>query len=424
MIVRELYESIMLLEYSRSAIIRQYGLKLVHKKGALDPSQEHAPDVVATVAGAILSAILEPIDPSEDKQFSEWIVVTYLRGNETDLPTRLALKLRQRLGKFALLKKQYRHLLPDANINNYKSFDQFMQAMDAVVIPEKVVKNKGKSEEIYRDENVRVIVPKNEAAAVYYGQGTHWCTAWVPPRTNRFNFYHYPLYILLPTQGKYPGEKYQLYFNEARPEKNECSNEHNTPVDARQLLTVRFPGLLDKVFNAYEHVIVGAEEPDEEPDEDWLNFENLDDTAIIYLLISIQTYMKPYIKQYLEAWSENDPDYMEYLEHEADEYGEHDYSHVQSYLEYNPEAKDWLDTVHSLFNFKTVNQFRNMVSEFNMFNDVFSVTELPEVFFQNLEDRISDLQENGTDKYTTIFEAIEDMRIERVNNVWNVTNLG
>ena len=423
MIVRELYESIMLLEYSRAAMIRQYGLKLVHKKGALDSSQEHAPDVVATVAGAILSALLEPNDPTEDKQFSEWIVVTYLRGNESDLPAQLAVKLRQRLGKFALLKKQYRHLLPDANINSYKTFDQFIQAMDSVVIPEKVVKNKGKSKEIYRDETVRVIVPKNEDAAVYYGQGTHWCTAWVPPRTNRFKDYPYPLYVLLPTQAKYAGEKYQLYFDKDRPSKNEYMNEYNTPVDARRLLTVRFPGLLDNVFSAFENVIVGAKDP-EDLDENWMNFENLDDETVINLMTSIQAYMKPYIDQYLEAWSENDTDYMEYLDHEADEYGEHDYSQVQSYLEYNPEAKDWLDTVHSLFNFKTVNQFRNMVSEFNMFNDVFSVTELPEVFFQNLEDRISDLQENGTDKYTTIFEAIEDMRIERVNNVWNVTNLG
>ena len=238
MILRELFGPRILLEYSRAAVLRQYGLKLAQKTDEVNRirRQEYTSDTVAEYAADILSS-LESTDPTADKQFSEWIVVTYLRGNEPFITTLLPLKLKQRLARFALLKKQYRHLLPDANINNYKSFDQFIQAIDAVVIPEKVIKNKGKSEEVYRDETVRIIIPRDEAAAIYYGQGTKWCTSSTDPGKNAFSTYR-TLFILLPLQAQYIGERYQLH-----PVNVESKNELDNDVDSSMLITKRFPGL-------------------------------------------------------------------------------------------------------------------------------------------------------------------------------------
>ena len=237
MILRELFGPSMLLEYSRAAVLRQYGLKLAQKTNVFaDSSQKYTPDVVAELAGSILSS-LESADPTTDRQFSEWIVLTYLRSDNPFFPSQLERNLRQRLTRFIQLKQQYRTLLPDANINNYKSFDQFIQAIDAVVIPEKVVKNKGKAEEVYRDETVRIIIPRDEAAAVYYGQGTKWCTAYTDPGKNRFKDYE-TLFILLPLQPLYTGEKYQLH-----PSTLETKEEKNRNADSSVLITKRFPGL-------------------------------------------------------------------------------------------------------------------------------------------------------------------------------------
>jgi hypothetical protein len=70
----------------------------------------------------------------------------------------------------------------------------------------------GKSVPIFSGEQITVYAPKSEAESQYYGRATKWCTA----ANKNCMFDHYysdgPLYIVVPKNPQYKGEKYQLHF--------------------------------------------------------------------------------------------------------------------------------------------------------------------------------------------------------------------
>jgi hypothetical protein len=83
-------------------------------------------------------------------------------------------------------------------------------------------------------------LPRDEDSAKYYGRGTRWCTA--AENNNRFDYYYEeddPLFIFLPKQPKYNGEKYQIHFGS-----NQFMDEKDGRTDVRDLLCVRFGNLL------------------------------------------------------------------------------------------------------------------------------------------------------------------------------------
>jgi hypothetical protein len=134
-----------------------------------------------------------------------------------------------------------------ADINKFRTYKDFEDAIFPYDLTnklhtddEKKVVNKGTSKEVYKDANVRIIVPADEAAACYYGQGTKWCTA--GDKENRFDSYNSEgtLYIMLPTTPKYPGEKYQLHFSASQ-----FMDPSDEPVDILELLQTRFPNTLE-----------------------------------------------------------------------------------------------------------------------------------------------------------------------------------
>jgi hypothetical protein len=177
-------------------------------------NKEVAPEILEQIKPALVDAILAELetgDPTPHKEYAQWIAARYITGDTKleDIGSTLA----EYLYKFNVLKRK-KILKPPANdINKYNSFSNFMDNMDEYALPEDEVVNKGKATEVYKDADVRIVVPEDEPAACYYGQGTRWCTA----STHGTNYYnHYsrqgPLYILIPTKAKYEGEKYQLHF--------------------------------------------------------------------------------------------------------------------------------------------------------------------------------------------------------------------
>lgn len=65
-----------------------------------------------------------------------------------------------------------------------------------------------------------IVIPRDIDAAiwwsVFYRGEAEWCTAYIPPRENRFESYNEkgPLYILIPETQQHDGEKYQLHFSQ------------------------------------------------------------------------------------------------------------------------------------------------------------------------------------------------------------------
>ena len=219
--------------------------------------------ITLSALGAHIHEILkffEDADPTPNKQYTEWMIRRYIDGGiryledvDSTVAENLAmyheLKIRRKLppeladtGK--VKSNQVARFFRDV-YNIYKELPEVQERMI-----------KGEAEQVYEDNEIKIIHPKNQEAACYYGQGTRWCTASTRSR-NYFNDYNQdgPLYIVLPKKPKHTGEKYQLHF-----ESHSYMNEDDASVDLYRL-TKRFPQL-HKLF--HEQIIIAYEDGLEE----------------------------------------------------------------------------------------------------------------------------------------------------------------
>ena len=185
-----------------------------------------------------IMAQIESGDPTKNLEYSQWLARMYSRGviPLEDIKSKMHNAL-EMYHKFKIKKK----LKPEhKDINQMKTPYDLLQAMEQYDEEDlqPAVTDKGNAKEIYKDETIRVIVPKNEAAACYYGQGTRWCTA--GRNRNMFDIYHPQddMYIVIPANPKHEGEKYQLHFPT-----EQFMDEKDNPVNPSEL-TKDYPSLL------------------------------------------------------------------------------------------------------------------------------------------------------------------------------------
>lgn len=335
----------------------------------------------ATILSDILSTI-ESADSTHNKAYVPWLVRCYAnegikmedilsRGKDwTEYYTKLKLK----------------KIIPgtsrDANIMNLK----FRDLWDVITNPEYVEKMqaaeqaalpKGKSQVAINNSVVRVIIPHDVESAVYYGQGTQWCTA--ARNNNMFDRYNNQgqMYIFLPKQPEYEGEKYQIH-----PESGSFMNEQDVPVDPVNLLTVRFGDLLQ-----------------------WFkwNDPNLkkmlvfaDDSVLDKALSEIKEIAYEYINDKVYDWEANDDTYHQSLDADgfADEDGNIDWERAPGYLEYNYDAKEEYDRLIELVNLNStiVKQVCQKYSE--------DVEESPT--FKSLDNIVAYIINSNRDRYGNI----------------------
>ena len=208
-----------LLEYSRDITKQRLGAQVLdtfRREGSgrirrvlgrdLGP-QDNEDDTIEA-----LIRMLEQADPTANKQYMPWLARTYIKG-ETFFEDVLS-QVREYLDKFHTLNQRREIPAGRNDILRYSNFGDFMSVMDEYEDPSQVeLKDKGEATELYNDENIRVIVPENQAAACYYGQGTRWCTAATRGRNYFLNYStEAPLMIVIPKHPSRPGEKYQLWF--------------------------------------------------------------------------------------------------------------------------------------------------------------------------------------------------------------------
>jgi hypothetical protein len=183
---------------------------------------------------------IESKDPTQNKQYTQWLARLYSKGGlkMEDMNRQNILGLYDAGKRRGMINPEH------ADINKFKSYRDFEDAIIPYDLSAKLWASdnqkkldKGKSKEVYKDANVRIILPKDEAAACYYGQGTRWCTT-----GGQFDTYNSrgPLYIMLPKTPQYTGEKYQLHFPS-----NQFMDEQDSPVDIEFLLNNRFPSTID-----------------------------------------------------------------------------------------------------------------------------------------------------------------------------------
>ena len=187
----------------------------------------------------ILTAI-EQADPTPNKEYTQWLAKCY--ANEAQKIEDITSKGTDWLKTYHQFK--VKKILPD-NLRNIANF-KFSQLYDIIAndelnakldaIENAPSKDKGTAQVVFDNSLVRIIVPQDETSACYYGQGTRWCTA--AKNNNMYDNYARDgdLYILLPKQPKYDGEKYQLHFASGQ-----FMDEGDSPIsDMIALLTGRF----------------------------------------------------------------------------------------------------------------------------------------------------------------------------------------
>lgn len=245
---------LILREYKRDITLRQYGKKILDawKNGAdriiplaaftvlkLDDDEDTDENIVNRII-----SYMEQTDPTSNKIYVPWIAREYAAHNIKrieDLGSRITPMLEtyhqyKNKGWFPAHAKDIMRV----NANQLSSL------LANLNIPQEKQVDRGNFQEFYSDSKVRVIIPLDQTAACYYGQGTQWCTA-ATRGTNMFEPYNRQgkLYIIIPKDPEYDGEKYQLHFASSQ-----FMNEQDSPVVLSWLVRSRFPSL-DKVFEKY-----------------------------------------------------------------------------------------------------------------------------------------------------------------------------
>ena len=152
---------------------------------------------------------LESADPTAQKIYVPRLATWWLRGIKLeDLISRGA----DLLEKFVQL-KQKNLLKPEhKDINAFKQFSDFADALNTYVLPgDAAPENRGKYTQIHRDSQLIVVQLLDKAAAVWWGRGAQWCTK--AQKNNRFEYYasQGPVYVIL---DRVNNTRYQLWWNQ------------------------------------------------------------------------------------------------------------------------------------------------------------------------------------------------------------------
>lgn len=248
------YNQLILLEYDRNKTADAYGGKLIAAMGQdrwlLMQIQSELPqgatvkELAKTQPQQLIDIILQYVekgDPTPNKEYSQSIAKMYSNGlsKMEDVVSTLA----DYLVKFDRLKRKKKIQPPRNDFNRYRDLESFYDVVDEYPDEEEAKPSEVKQnvKELYRDNKLIVTIPQDVEAACYYGQGTRWCTA--GKNNNMYNYYtkgDKPLYIIIPRQQAYPGEKYQFHF-ETKQFMNE--QDHQIGAEGMAKLVQRFPEL-------------------------------------------------------------------------------------------------------------------------------------------------------------------------------------
>ena len=252
-----------LLEYNKEITKRQFGKKLAASVQS-GPDKELAKKFQSEdeIAEYLISEF-EKYDPTPNKQYTPWIAKEYIAKNIRRLEDLSRIKEALKVYHQYKNTKIFKELFP--LFPQYKDIGK-LTADELENIAEKLdhaagmatTQDKGKAEEVYNDSQVRVIRPLDQQASCYYGQGTRWCTA-ATKGDNMFDLYSKegPLFIIIPKNPEYKGEKYQLAY-----ESGQFMNEKDEPVLIGKLK--EFPGFVKFLESLYPDIKDNMQIPNNE----------------------------------------------------------------------------------------------------------------------------------------------------------------
>lgn len=227
-----------------------------------DPSLSRLQHVVeqGQINYDLVKQLLIDCDPTPNRKYFDWILKGYRDGGNHLLED-VVVHMNTTLKKFITLSK--RGPMKGVDINKYcglfgcnRNNQEFLGLYDEVNkydVTEPSTREKRrqikKDADVFCDnDQITIIVPKTQEAAVLYGSHTKWCTA-ATGKNNMFGRYNQygNLYIIIPKQPRREGEKYQIQF-----ESNSFMNEQDEPISENDYLYYKetliscFNSLVDK----------------------------------------------------------------------------------------------------------------------------------------------------------------------------------
>ena len=196
----------------------RFGQQLMAKL-AKDPQGSSMKDDPAK----FIEYIANNIDPTTNSKYTKWIISRFVDPNGGIRFVEDLSKLTDPLTRYAKLTQSGVIPTDQRDINQFKSMNLLLNLMDQYV-EKKTGREERQNEEenliksgqavLYKDTGaVKIMIPKTEEAAKYYGRGTRWCTA--GDRNNYFDYYNKqgPLYVII-FRGS--GVKWQFHFESAQ----------------------------------------------------------------------------------------------------------------------------------------------------------------------------------------------------------------
>jgi hypothetical protein len=429
-------------EYSREKTVNVFGNKLV---AALGKDKSHTlsgtqlgtdrafidqkmkiNDVITAEQRQIIidhiMVVIENSDPTPNKEYVQWLTKVYAnqgiklediisRGNS-------ALKMYHEFKVKKILPAEYRDI-GRIDFAGLEAIAQNLDLRNALAAKEeqdaaKTV-DKGDAETVFENAAVRIIVPKNEAASCYYGQGTRWCTA--GRDNNMYDRYARDgdLYILLPKQPDYEGEKYQLHFSSGQ-----FMDEGDNSVDSIvELLDMRFGNIVE-FFREREPAI-----------NNWLVFTP--DEILKPLIEKIKTAVNDHVSEIVNDWEVQDDYWWDHLRKEGYVYpeghpeeGEIDFDAAadadESYTSWNYEANDFIVSINNAVDLQPWD-IRALAEETGREwgADTREIPDLDQIFIYSLEQNI-----RGRDGDGGVAEWIKDhiyVKRKGGDGAWDVSLL-
>ncbi len=237
-------------EYSRQVTATNLGPALI-KSASVDDTI--LVDIDSDDAIDQILSKLESADPTKNKKYSQWIARTYAKGGFKfeDVVSVVS----DGLTKFERLRQTNDIYGETADIGKYRNFDLFLDFINSKTEPQKKQKqDRGNYDVEYEDKKVLIIHPKDQTAAIFWGQSTKWCTS--SKKNNYFSFYdkkslfNSGLRVLIPKQPAYKGEKYQFILAlDREPDalvlsmKTAADNESSETIDTTKKIAKRFPSV-------------------------------------------------------------------------------------------------------------------------------------------------------------------------------------
>jgi len=177
--------------------------------------------------------VANEIDPTGNSKYTKWIISRFVDPNGGIRFVEDLSKLTEPMTRYAKLTQSGAIPANNRDINQFKNMLSFLNLMDQYA-EKKTGREERQGEEenlfksgqavLYKDiGQIKIVIPKTEEAAKYYGEGTKWCTA--GDKDNQFDYYNEqgPLYDII-FRGY--GIKWQFHFETAQ-----FMDEQDQPLD-------------------------------------------------------------------------------------------------------------------------------------------------------------------------------------------------